>query len=54
LWDLAGKITASPDGSCSAVCPTVLRAYALSGTLRGPRRKAAAAERYLAAAAFLR
>lgn len=48
LWDLAGKITGQPCWKLVGGLSNTLKAYASSGTLRGPDALADAAERYLA------
>ena len=48
LWDLAGKITGQPCWKLIGGLSNTVKAYASSGTLRGPEALADAAERYLA------
>ncbi len=48
LWDLAGKILATPCWKLLGGLASGVRAYASSGTLREPAAQADAAERYLA------
>jgi L-alanine-DL-glutamate epimerase-like enolase superfamily enzyme len=48
LWDLAGKITRQPCWKLIGGLSNTIRAYASSGTLRGPEALADAAERYIA------
>ncbi|GGF12401.1 isomerase [Aliidongia dinghuensis] len=48
LWDLAGKITGQPVWKLLGGLADKVRAYASSGTLRGPAEMAEVAERYLA------
>jgi L-alanine-DL-glutamate epimerase-like enolase superfamily enzyme len=48
LWDLAGKITGQPCWKLIGGLSNTIRAYASSGTLRGPGALADAAEVYLA------
>jgi L-alanine-DL-glutamate epimerase-like enolase superfamily enzyme len=47
LWDLFGKITGQPCWKLLGGLSNRVRAYASSGTLRGPAAMAEAAERYL-------
>jgi L-alanine-DL-glutamate epimerase-like enolase superfamily enzyme len=49
LWDLAGKLTGQPVWKLLGGLSDRVKAYASSGTLRGPSELADAAERYLAA-----
>jgi len=49
LWDLAGKITGQPVWRMAGGRSRTLPLYASSGTLRGPREMADAAERFLEA-----
>ena len=48
LWDLAGKITGQPCWKLIGGLSNTVKAYASSGTLRGPAALADAAEAYLA------
>ena len=48
LWDLAGKLTGQPCWKLIGGLSDRVKAYASSGTLRGPAELADAAERYLA------
>src|SRR5260370_4066600 len=48
LWDLAGKLTGQPCWKLIGGLSDRVRAYASSGSLRGPAAHAEAAERYLA------
>lgn len=48
LWDLAGKLTGQPVWKLLGGLSNKVRAYASSGTLRGPADMADAADRYLA------
>jgi L-alanine-DL-glutamate epimerase-like enolase superfamily enzyme len=48
LWDLAGKVAGQPCWKLIGGLSDRIRAYASSGTLRGPDALAEAAERYLA------
>jgi L-alanine-DL-glutamate epimerase-like enolase superfamily enzyme len=48
LWDLAGKLAGQPCWKLIGGLSDRVRAYASSGTLRGPEALADAAERYLA------
>ncbi len=47
LWDLAGKLTGQPCWKLIGGLSDRVRAYASSGTLRGPAELADAAERYI-------